>query len=79
MTLFYYSKQLIKKYFSQEEIKIDWDISLIIASLCEIKFDGKIRAMELFMDTNTLCKVYFICFKFIIFYQLNIFRLLHLH
>jgi hypothetical protein len=42
---------------SDEEIKIDWDISLIFAPLCEIKFDGKIRAMEIFMDTNLTCKV----------------------
>jgi hypothetical protein len=25
--------------------------------MCEIKFDGKIRAMEIFMDTNFICKV----------------------
>lgn len=42
---------------NDENIKIDWDISLIFSSICEIKFDGKIRAMELFMDTNLICKV----------------------
>ncbi|CAF0914831.1 unnamed protein product [Rotaria sordida] len=42
---------------NEEEIKIDWDISLIFTSLCEIKFDGKIRAMNLFMDTNITCKI----------------------
>ncbi|CAF3512285.1 unnamed protein product [Rotaria sp. Silwood1] len=42
---------------NEEEIKIDWDISLIFTSLCEIKFDGKIRAMDLFMDTNIICKI----------------------
>ncbi|CAF4418419.1 unnamed protein product, partial [Rotaria sp. Silwood2] len=42
---------------NEEEIKIDWDISLIFTSLCEIKFDGKIRAMDLFMDTNITCKI----------------------
>jgi hypothetical protein len=43
--------------FSEEEIKIDWDISVIFTPLCEIKFDGKIRAMDIFMDTNLICKV----------------------
>ncbi|CAF3740693.1 unnamed protein product [Rotaria socialis] len=42
---------------NEEEIKIDWDISLIFTFMCEIKFDGKIRAMDLFMDTNMICKI----------------------
>ncbi|CAF3534945.1 unnamed protein product [Rotaria socialis] len=42
---------------NEEEIKIDWDISLIFTLMCEIKFDGKIRAMDLFMDTNMICKI----------------------
>jgi hypothetical protein len=43
--------------YSEQEIKIDWDISLVFTPLCEIKFDGKLRAMEIFMDTNIICKV----------------------
>lgn len=44
-------------FLREEEIKIDWDISLIFTTICELKFDGKIRAMEMFMDTNLTCKV----------------------
>ena len=43
--------------FSDEHVKIDWDISLIFTPLCEIKYDGKLRAMEMFMDTPLTCKV----------------------
>jgi len=42
---------------NDETIKIDWDISLIFSPLCEVKFDGKIRALDLFMDTNMICKI----------------------
>lgn len=41
----------------EETVKIDWDISLIFTPLCEMRFDGKIRAMEMFMDTSLTCKV----------------------
>lgn len=44
-------------FYSNDEIKIDWDLSLLFTSLCEIKFDGKIRAIEMFMDSNLICKV----------------------
>jgi hypothetical protein len=44
-------------YSSEDNIKIDWDVSLIFTPICEIRFDGKIRAMEIFMDTNLICKV----------------------
>ncbi|CAF0863198.1 unnamed protein product [Adineta steineri] len=42
---------------NEENIKIDWDISLIFTTLCEIKFDGKIRAMDMYLDTNLTCKI----------------------
>ncbi|CAF4317227.1 unnamed protein product, partial [Adineta steineri] len=44
-------------FLSEENIKIDWDISLIFTTLCEIKFDGKIRAMDMYLDTNLTCKI----------------------
>ena len=46
-------------FFSDEDVKIDWDLSLIFSSIGEVKFDGKIRAMDIYMDTNTICKVDF--------------------
>ena len=44
-----------------QPIKIDWDISLVFSPLCEVKFDGKIRALDMFMDSNLICKVNRIC------------------
>ena len=43
--------------FSDEAIKIDWDLSLVFTSLCEIKFDGKVRALDMFMETPMTCKI----------------------
>ncbi len=51
------NSQIFLFFCSEEEIKIDWDISLVFTPLCEMKFDGKIRAMEIFMETNFICKV----------------------
>lgn len=53
--LFQINRKLL--FFSDEDVKIDWDLSLIFSSIGEVKFDGKIRAMDLYMDTNTICKV----------------------
>jgi hypothetical protein len=50
-------RQENKSEDQEETVKIDWDISLIFTPLCEMRFDGKIRAMEMFMDTSLTCKV----------------------
>ncbi|CAF1066226.1 unnamed protein product [Adineta ricciae] len=42
---------------NDEAIKIDWDLSLVFTSLCEIKFDGKVRALDMFMETQMTCKI----------------------
>lgn len=56
LSLIEFSK-LINRFSSEGEIKIDWDISLMFTALCEMKFDGKIRAMEMFVEANLICKV----------------------
>ncbi|CAF0782132.1 unnamed protein product [Didymodactylos carnosus] len=37
--------------------KIEWDISLIISPLCEIRFDGKVRSIDLYMENDDICKI----------------------
>lgn len=51
------SKARKRKENGEEAIKIDWDLSLVFTSLCEIKFDGKVRALDMFMDTELTCKI----------------------